>query len=95
MVELRIPDSFGDQDPDLVPPSEPTSTRVSKISTGGVFGDASFFLSSTYTCRYTRREYYEQGVWHGCIWYICVMFVIIWSIMYSVAFAVLIEKVYL
>jgi hypothetical protein len=47
MVELRIPDTFEDEA--NVTPA--TSTRVSKISTGGVFGDASFFLSSTYTCR--------------------------------------------
>lgn len=49
MVELRIPAAFEDEGEGDAPPA--TSTRVSKISTGGVFGDASFFLSSTYTCR--------------------------------------------
>lgn len=49
MVELHIPDQ-----PEDAGSGPPASTRVSKISTGGVFGDASFFLSSTYTCRLTQ-----------------------------------------
>ena len=48
VVELNIPAAN----------SADASTRVSKISTGGVFGDASFFLSSAYACRFKHTDTY-------------------------------------
>lgn len=40
---------------DIIGTNGETLTRISKVSSGGVFGDASFFLSKTY--RYTLARF--------------------------------------
>ena len=49
MVELFVRRASGDSScADIVGLNGEALTRISKVSSGGVFGDASFFLSKTY-----------------------------------------------